>query len=208
MEEASARLTPAELEEMRRLATMGYTPKWGAIGEEREADPVVPFRRSDIAEYQRALLRAIEEVGRCYEERPAESSSARRGDAAWTRPVHREAVSDWLERYVAAWKSGKRGEIEALFSEDAQYRYHSYDEPVVGQAAIADSWLDDPDEPGRFDASYGCFAADGDAAVAIGTSTYFNADGGVDRVYDNVFVLRFERSGRCAEFTEWYAKRP
>ena len=119
-----------------------------------------------------------------------------------------EDVSDWLGRYVAAWKSGERREIEALFGNDARYRYHSYDEPLVGQAAIADSWLDDPDEPGTFDASYECFAADGNAAVAIGTSTYFKADGDVDRVYDNVFVLCFETGGRCSEFTEWYVKRP
>ena len=117
-------------------------------------------------------------------------------------------VSDWLERYVSAWKSGERSEIEALFGADARYRYHPADEPLVGQAAIADSWLEDPDAPGTFDASYECFAVDGDAAVAIGTSTYFNAEGAVDRVYDNVFVLRFETGGRCSGFTEWYAKRP
>jgi len=122
--------------------------------------------------------------------------------------VRREDVSDWLERHVAAWKSGERGEIEALFGDDARDRYHSYDEPLVGQDAIADSWLEDPDEPGTFDASYECFAADSDAAVAIGTSTYFKADGEVDCVYDNVFVLRFETGGRCSEFTEWYSKRP
>ena len=119
-----------------------------------------------------------------------------------------EDVSGWLERYVAAWKSGERGAVEALFSDDARYRYHSYDEPLVGRAAIADSWLDDPDEPGSFDASYECFAADGEAAVAIGTSTYFDANGEVDRVYDNVFVLRFDTGGRCSDFTEWYVKRP
>ena len=122
--------------------------------------------------------------------------------------MRREDVSDWLERYVAAWKSGERGEIEALFSDDARYRYHPYDEPIVGQAAIADSWLEDPDGPGSFDASYGCFAVDGNAAVAIGTSTYFGTDGEVDRVYDNVFVLRFDTRGRCSDFTEWYAKHP
>jgi hypothetical protein len=122
--------------------------------------------------------------------------------------VRREDVSEWLQRYIAAWKSGERGEIEALFSADAHYRYHSYDEPLVGPAAIADSWLDDPDEAGTFDAGYECFAADGNAAVAIGTSTYFKADGAVDRVHDNVFVLRFDPSGRCSEFTEWYVKRP
>ena len=122
--------------------------------------------------------------------------------------MRREDVSDWLERYVAAWKSGERGKIEALFGNDARYRYHPDHAPLVGQAAIADSWLDDPDEPGTFDASYECFAADGEAAVAIGTSTYFKPDGEVDRVYDNVFVLSFETGGRCSDFTEWYVKRP
>ena len=122
--------------------------------------------------------------------------------------MRREDVSHWLERYVAAWKSGERAEIEALFGKDARYRYHSYDEPLVGQAAIADSWLVDPNEPGSFDASYECFAADGDSAVAIGSSTYFDADGEIDRVYDNVFLLRFDGGGRCSDFTEWYVKRP
>ena len=122
--------------------------------------------------------------------------------------MRREDVSRWLERYVAAWKSGDRGEIEALFSDDARYRYHAYDEPLVGPVAIADSWLEDPDEPGSFDAGYQCFAADGDAAVAIGTSTYLAPGGGVERVYDNIFALRFDAGGRCSEFTEWYTKRP
>jgi len=123
--------------------------------------------------------------------------------------MRREDVSGWLEHYVAAWKSGDRNEIEALFGEDARYRYHPYDEPLVGRAAIADSWLENPDRPGSFEASYECFAADGgDAAVAIGTSTYFAADGEVDRVYDNVFALRFDVEGRCSDFTEWFMKRP
>ena len=119
-----------------------------------------------------------------------------------------EEVSRWLERYVTAWKSGERAEIEALFCADARYRYHPYDEPLVGHAAIADSWLEDPDKPGSFDASYECFVADGEAAVAIGTSTYFGAHGDVLRVYDNVFVLRFDAREPCSEFTEWYVKRP
>ena len=49
---------------------------------------------------------------------------------------------------------------------------------------------------------------DGDAAVAVGESTYRNPDGTVARVYDNVFLLRFNAKGRCSEFTELYMKRP
>lgn len=122
----------------------------------------------------------------------------------------RADVDAWLERYVAAWKSYDRDEIEALFSEDARYRYHPWDEPVVGPEAIADSWLQEDrlDEPGSFDASYECYAAGDGRAVAVGTSTYFAADGSVDRVYDNVYLLRFDEGGRCSEFTEWFMQRP
>jgi SnoaL-like domain len=117
-------------------------------------------------------------------------------------------VDRWLTRYVAAWRSYDRAEIDALFSEGAQYRYHPWDEPVIGAAAIADDWLEDQDEPGSFDASYECYAVEGDRAVAVGSSTYFDAGGGVEKVYDNVYLLRFESDGRCAEFTEWFMKRP
>jgi SnoaL-like domain len=117
-------------------------------------------------------------------------------------------VDRWLTRYVAAWRSYDRAEIDALFSEGAQYRYHPWDEPVVGAAAIAEDWLEDQDEPGSFDASYECYAVEGDRAVAVGSSTYFDAGGGVEKVYDNVYLLRFEGDGRCSEFTEWFMQRP
>ena len=49
---------------------------------------------------------------------------------------------------------------------------------------------------------------DGDLAVAIGSSTYHEPDGGArERVYDNCFVIRFDAGGRCREFTEWFVKR-
>jgi ketosteroid isomerase-like protein len=119
-------------------------------------------------------------------------------------------VDRWLERYVAAWKSYDRAEIGALFSEDAAYRYHPYDEPVLGLDAIVESWLEEDrlDEPGSFEGRYQAFAVEGDRAVAVGSSTYFDASGNVDRVYDNVYLLRFDGEGRCSEFTEWFMKRP
>ncbi len=117
--------------------------------------------------------------------------------------LHREAVDRWLERYVTAWKSGDREAIGDLFAEDATYRYHPWDEPVRRRDAIVESWFEDPDEPGTFEASYETYAVDGDHAVATGTSTYARGD-----VYDNVFLLRFDGDGRCADFAEWFMKRP
>ena len=44
--------------------------------------------------------------------------------------IDREGVSRWLDAYVAAWKSYDRDQIAALFSDDVEYRFHPYDEPV------------------------------------------------------------------------------
>jgi ketosteroid isomerase-like protein len=126
-------------------------------------------------------------------------------------------VDRWLRAYVAAWQSYDREQIGELFAEDVEYRYHPYDEPVRGRAAVVRSWLgeeDDPaastrDEPGTFDAAYRTVAVDGTVAVATGSSRYRSAPGGaVDKVFDNCFVLRFDSAGRCREFTEWYIQRP
>ena len=124
--------------------------------------------------------------------------------------MNRDDVDGWLARYVAAWQSYDRAEIGALFSEDAVYRYHPYDEPVLGRDAIVDSWLEEDrlDQPGSFEARYTAFAVDGDRAVAVGASTYFDDSGSVDKVYDNVYLLRFDGEGCCSEFTEWFMKRP
>jgi hypothetical protein len=124
--------------------------------------------------------------------------------------VDATAVDRWLARYVAAWKSYDRDAIGELFAEHAAYRYHPYDEPVLGRDAIVESWLEEDrlDEPGSFEADYRAFAVDGDRAVAVGASTYFDENGAVDRVYDNVYLLRFDGEGRCSEFTEWFMKRP
>lgn len=122
--------------------------------------------------------------------------------------MEREAVARWLGAYVAAWKSYDRDQIGALFSEDCVYRYYPYDEPIRGRDEIVASWLDEPDEPGSYDAEYEPVAIEGDVAVATGTSSYTKPDGSIRAVYDNCFVMRFDAGGLCAEFTEWFIERP
>lgn len=129
----------------------------------------------------------------------------------------REQVQRWLDSYLKAWKSYDQTSIEALFSPDVSYRYHPYDEPIVGREAVVASWLGEGeyegassrDAPGTYNDSYHPVAVDGDIAVAVGTSTYTDSPGGpVKAVYHNCWVLRFDAEARCCEFTEWYMKRP
>jgi ketosteroid isomerase-like protein len=130
--------------------------------------------------------------------------------------VTREELNRWLGAYVEAWKTYDREKIAALFAEDISYRFHPYDEPIVGHEAVVESFLgagessdaSEPDEPGTYDAEYRAVAVDGDMAVAIGTSSYRDSpDGPFVRVYDNCFVMRFDSEGRCREFTEWFMQR-
>lgn len=128
-----------------------------------------------------------------------------------------ETAQNWLNRYVAAWMSYERDDISALFSEDIAYRYHPYDEPIVGRAAVVASWLgesesDDAstrDAAGTFKAEYSPVAVDGDTVVATGTSQYSEVPGGpIVRSYENCFIMRFDGEGNCREFTEYYIRRP
>jgi len=110
----------------------------------------------------------------------------------------------WLNRYVAAWRSGSRDDIGALFSEDVVYSYRPYSTPVRGRDAVVADWLRDPDEPGTWAAEYRPVAVDGDTAVSVGESRY-PAEG---RTFSNVFVCRFDDDGRCREFSEWWVEQP
>ena len=123
----------------------------------------------------------------------------------------------WLDRYVAAWLSYDADESRALFSEDIAYRYHPYDEPIVGREPVVASWLGESDSddastreaPGTYWARYAPIAVDDDVVVATGTSRYSERpDGPILRTYDNCFVMRFDNEGRCREFTEYYIRRP
>lgn len=131
--------------------------------------------------------------------------------------MERADVDRWLQAYVAAWKSYDRDQIAALFAGDVEYRYHPYDAPIRGRDAVIGSWLGETDdaaastrdEPGTYDPGYRAVAVDGDVAVAVGSTAYTSEPGGpVERVFDNCFVMRFDASGRCREFTEWFMERP
>jgi ketosteroid isomerase-like protein len=131
--------------------------------------------------------------------------------------VDRSDAQAWLDRYVAAWRTYDPDQIADLFSADVAYRYHPYDDPVVGRDEVVASWLGETsaegessrDAPGTYDASYTPVAVDGDVVVATGTSDYRDEPGGpVRRTFHNCFLMRFDGDGRCSEFTEFYVQQP
>lgn len=122
--------------------------------------------------------------------------------------MDRARAQEWLDAYVEAWRSGDREQIGKLFSEEVSYRYHPYDEPVLGSQAVVQSWLEDWDPNEPWQAEYGVHAVDGDRVVATGTSRYMKYHDHPERLYHNVFLLEFDEEGRCQEFTEFFVNQP
>jgi hypothetical protein len=114
-----------------------------------------------------------------------------------------EDVQSWLDAYVAAWRSYDPKAIGELFSDDASHAFHPYDDPLVGRAAIVESWRDDPDPPDSWEAAYRPLLVEGERAITVGETRYANGD-----VYANLWELEFDRGGRCTKFVEWFMKHP
>ena len=119
-------------------------------------------------------------------------------------------VQRWLDDYREAWLSYDGTAIAALFSEDALYRYHPWDEPVRGRDAIVSDWVapdgnaSTRDEPDSWDARYEPYALEGECAVAVGWSRYVAQGEQPERTYRNCYLLEFEPDGRCRSFIEYY----
>jgi len=117
--------------------------------------------------------------------------------------VTAEQVQGWLDAYVAAWRSYDRDAIRALFSDDVAYWYHPYDEPIRGADAVADSWLENQDEPGSWEASYAPSLIAGNEVIATGESRYTDGE-----AFSNLWQLEFADDGRCSRFVEWFVLHP
>ncbi len=124
-----------------------------------------------------------------------------------------DAIQRWLTAYEHAWQTYDPGEIGALFTADAEYRWHPWDEGddvARGRKAIVAAWLASRDRPGTYHGDYRPLLMQNETVIAVGTSRYYTDDtrGTLDREYHNLWVLRFAGDGRCSSFTEWYMRVP
>ena len=103
-----------------------------------------------------------------------------------------EPVVAWIDHYVDAWRSNDAIRIGALFTEDATYAYHPWDDPLRGRDAIVEDWLKEPDEPGSWEAHYRPLSVEGDRAIVTGETRYVDGE-----TYSNLFVVDFDGNGRC-----------
>jgi ketosteroid isomerase-like protein len=127
--------------------------------------------------------------------------------------IDAEIVQRWLDAYNHAWITYDPDEIGALWTSDAEYRWHPWDEGdnvASGRAHIVAAWLENRDAAGTYRGAYRPLLVTDELVIAVGMSFYYAdaTQGTLDRAYHNLWVLRFTDEGQCRSFTEWYMQVP
>ena len=110
-------------------------------------------------------------------------------------------LARWIAGYERAWRSPGTRLLDGLFAANALYSPAPFEAPLEGRDAIAAFWESEregPDE--RFSLTWEPVAIDGNVAVARVEVRY---DGPPPRIYRDLWVISFDRDGRCAAFEEW-----
>lgn len=116
-----------------------------------------------------------------------------------------DIVTKWMEGYIQAWATNDPQTIASLFTADAQYFTGPFAEPWRGRDTIVKSWLAHADKPGDYTFRYEVLGTGPDCGIVRGW-THYNTP--PPRDYSNIWLIRFDDTGRCREFTEWWKEKP
>ena len=104
----------------------------------------------------------------------------------------------WVDAYVRWWRASDPAGVPEFFTPDVRYLRSPYEEPLVGQADLAEFWVADADA--TFAVTSEVVAADGQDAVVRLQVDYAEPDA---QQYRDLWVLRFAADGRVEHFEEW-----
>jgi mannose-6-phosphate isomerase-like protein (cupin superfamily) len=107
----------------------------------------------------------------------------------------------WLDGYERLWRTAGTDQLSSLFVEDALYFQSPVEQPRAGLDAIAAMWDNNRDGPDDvFTMTRDVVAVTGDTGVARVVVRYGDP---VVQEYVDLWVVRFDGSGRAVLFEEW-----
>lgn len=111
-----------------------------------------------------------------------------------------DRLETWMDRYIAAWSDNHPDHIAALFTEDAIYDPQTADGELIGREEIVRWWRDIDDDPDNWEFEWRPLVETDEIAVITGSTRYHSPSAS----YRNLWVIHFDDTGRCHDFTEWY----
>jgi len=111
-----------------------------------------------------------------------------------------ERLNAWMDDYVHAWTTNSPEAIASLFTADAVYDPQTAGGEWDGIEEIIEHWVEIDDDPENWDFQWIPVVETEDIAVVVGRTLYHEPQ----MTYRNLFVIRFDETDRCTDFTEWY----
>ena len=120
-----------------------------------------------------------------------------------------KTIERWLSAYLKAWRSDSPNDIAELFESDARYFTEPFRDPRVGREAIVEWWVGNGDSAVPWAFEHEVLAGEGPLFVVKSVTTYPQGGDGVGEpeVYDNIWLVTLEESGRASEFVEYWMER-
>ncbi len=115
----------------------------------------------------------------------------------------RELFEAWLREYGRAWIERDAGAAAALFTPDGSYQESPHREPMRGPE-IAAYWRQVAEDQRHISFRHEVIAVEGDTGVNRWQAECDHLPSGGRWVMDGIFVVRFDASGRCRQFQEWW----
>lgn len=110
-----------------------------------------------------------------------------------------EQLTDWIDRYVHAWRTADPADIAALFTADAEYHEWPYETAWIGRDAIVEGWLGrQPWQKGGWAFDWSLLMITGDTAAVRGVGVYDKLG-----TFENLWAITFTEDGRCQTFRMW-----
>jgi ketosteroid isomerase-like protein len=110
--------------------------------------------------------------------------------------------AEWIEAYGRAWEARDAEAAGELFTEDAIYRVHALQPPLVGRARVIDYWSSVTATQSGVRVRFGEPIVSGSRAT-VEWWTNLAADGAQVTLFGSL-LLRFAPDGRCEELREYW----
>jgi len=113
--------------------------------------------------------------------------------------ISNDQVTAWVKKYVHAWETGKKEDIQVLFAKDAEYREWPYETQLVGRDAIVKGWQARQQwQDGGWSFDWSILDIKKDTAVIEGTGTYKELG-----TFGNFWLVTLNDEGKCTMFRMW-----
>jgi hypothetical protein len=110
-------------------------------------------------------------------------------------------LARWMEGYERAWRTPGTALLQDLFTPNATYLSGPFAQPIHGLSAIASFWESERDGADEvFVMDWEPVAMERSVAVTRLEVRYGDP---TTRVYRDLWIVNFERDGRCSAFQEW-----